>query len=67
MSKLGVKFEDKLARQNSISYIVAVAARWTKSVKFTLSIAVHTGDLAKNLFWFVATQKKRIGEQLNYF
>ena len=46
---------------------MAVAARWTKSVKFTLSIAVHTGGLAKNHFWLVATQKKKgIGEQLNY-
>ena len=50
-----------------MSYIVAVAARWTKSLKFTLSIAVHRGGLAKNHFWLVATQKKRIGEQLNYF
>ena len=50
-----------------MSYIIAVAARWTKSVKFTLSIAVHTGVLAKNRFWLVATQKKRIGEQLNFF
>ena len=50
-----------------MSYIIAVAARWTKSVKFTLSIAVHTGVRAKNHFWLVATQKKRIGEQLNYF
>ena len=50
-----------------MSYIVAIAARWTKSLKFTLSIAVHRGGLAKNHFWLVATQKKRIGEQLNYF
>ena len=50
-----------------MSYIVAVAARWTKSLKLTLSIAVHRGGLAKNDFWLVATQKKRIGEQLNYF
>ena len=50
-----------------MSYIIAVVARWTKSVKFTLSIAVHTGVLAKNHFWLVATRKKRIGEQLNYF
>ena len=48
----------------SVSYIIAIAARWTKSVKFTLSIAVHTGVLAKNHFWLVATRKKRIGEQL---
>ena len=47
-----------------VGYIIAVAARWTKSVKFTLSIAVHTGVLAKNHFWLVATRKKRIGEQL---
>ena len=50
-----------------MSYIVTVAAHWTKSLKFTLSIAVHRGGLAKNHFWLVATQKKRIGEQLNYF
>ena len=51
-----------------MSHIIAVAARWTKSLKFTLSIAVHTGGLAKNYFWLVATQKKKkkIGEQLNY-
>ena len=48
----------------SVAYIIAIAARWTKSVKFTLSIAVHTGVLAKNHFWLVATRKKRIGEQL---
>ena len=47
-----------------VGYIIAIAARWTKSVKFTLSIAVHTGVLAKNHFWLVATRKKRIGEQL---
>ena len=47
-----------------VSYIIAIATCWTKSVKFTLSIAVHTGVLAKNQFWPVATQKKRIGEQL---
>ena len=46
---------------------VAVAARWTKSLKFILSIAIHRGGLAKNHFRLVATQKKRIGEQLNYF
>ena len=47
--------------------IVAVPARGTKSLKFTLSIAVHRGGLAKNHFWPVATQKKRIGKQLNQF
>ena len=52
---------------NSVSYIIAVAARRTKSVKFTLSIAIHTGVLAKNHFCLVAMRKKRIGEQLNYF
>ena len=31
------------------------------------SIAVHTGVLAKNHFWLVATRKKRTGELLNYF
>ena len=31
------------------------------------SIAVHTGGLAKYHFWPVATQKRRIGEQLNCF
>ena len=39
----------------------------SKSLKFTLSIAVHWSALAKNHFWHVATQKKRIGEQLNDF
>ena len=47
-----------------VGYIIAIATRWTKYVKFTLSIAVHTGVLAKNHFWLVATRKKRIGEQL---
>ena len=46
---------------------MAVAAHWTKSVKFTLSTAVHTGGLAKKSFLALATQEKRIGEQLNYF
>ena len=50
-----------------MSYIVEVAARWTKSLKFTLSIAAHRGGLAKNHIWLVATQKKRIGEQINHF
>ena len=50
-----------------VTNIVIVAARWTKSLKFTLSIAVHRGGLAKNHFWLVAAQKKRIGEQLSYF
>ena len=40
---------------------------WTKSLKLTLSIAVHRGGLAKNDFWLVVKQKKKIGEQLNYF
>ena len=36
---------------NNESQIVAVAARWSKSLKFTLSIAVHhRGSLAKNHF-----------------
>ena len=50
-----------------MSYIAAVAARWTKSLKLTLPIAVHMGGLAKIDFWLVAKQKKRIGEQLDYF
>ena len=50
-----------------MSCIIAVAAHWTKFVKLTLSITVHWGGLAKNHFWPVATQKKGIGEQLNYF
>ena len=50
-----------------MSSIIAVAARWTKSVKFKHLIAFHMGGLAKNHFWLVATQKNRIGEQLNYF
>ena len=50
-----------------MSYIIAVAARWKKSVKFTLSIAVRTGSLAKNHFWLLATQKEIIREQPNSF
>ena len=34
-----------------VGYIIVIATRWTKSVKFTLSIAVHTGVLAKNHFF----------------
>ena len=45
-------------RQNSVSYIVVVAARWTKSLKFTLSIAVHRGGLAKNHFLACGDAKK---------
>lgn len=37
-------------------------ARSTKSVKFTLSIAVHAGGLAKNQFCRVTMEKNRIGE-----
>ena len=48
----------------SVSYVIAIAARWTISVKFTLSIALHTGVLAKIYFWLVATRKKRMEEQL---
>ena len=48
----------------SVSYIIIIVARWTKSVKFTLWMAVHTGVLAKNHIWLVATRKKKIGEQL---
>ena len=35
--------------------LVAVAARWTKSLKFTFSIAVHWDGIAKNPFWLGAT------------
>ena len=56
-----------LARENSVSYIIAVEAPSTKVVKMTLSIAVYTGGLGKNHFWLVATRKKRIREQPNYF
>ena len=50
-----------------MSYIIVVAAPSTKVVKITLSIVVYTGGLAKNHFWLVATRKKRIREQPNYF
>ena len=50
-----------------MSFIFAVTARWSKSLKLLLSIAVHKGGLAKNHFWLVTTQKERIEEQLNYF
>ena len=56
-----------VARENSVSYITVVAAPSKKVVKTTLSIAVYTGGLAKNHFWLVATRKKRIREQPNYF
>ena len=35
--------------------MIAVAARSIKSVNFSLIIAVHMDDLAKNQFWHVAT------------
>ena len=41
-----------------MSYIVAVTARWTKSLKFTLSIAVRRGGLAKNNFLTHGDAKK---------
>ena len=56
-----------VARENSVSYIIAVAAPSTISMKITLSIAVYTGGLAKNHFWLVATRKMRIRDQPNYF
>ena len=57
-----------VARDNSVSSTIAVAAPSTKAVKFKLSIVVHTGGLAKNQFWLAATRKKkRIREQPNYF
>ena len=42
-----------------MSNIIAVAARWTKSVKFTLLIAVHTGDLAMILTPFLKKKNQR--------
>ena len=33
----------------SVSYDIAIASRWTKSVKFTLSIAVHMGVVRTTL------------------
>ena len=48
-----------VARDNSVSSTIAVAAPSTKAVKFKLSIVVHTGGLAKNQFWLAATRKKR--------
>ena len=56
-----------VARENFVSYIIAVAAPSKKSMKITLSIAVYTGGLAKNHFWLVSTRKKRIRDQPNYF
>ena len=50
-----------------MTYIVAVAVRWTKSLKFTLLIAFHMGGLAKKSVLACGDVKKRIGEQLNYF
>ena len=44
--------------RHAMSYIVAVAARWTKSLKFTLSIAADRGGLAKNNFLACGDAKK---------
>ena len=44
--------------RHAMSYIVAVAARWTKSLKFTFSIAVDRGGLAKNNFLACGDAKK---------
>ena len=49
-----------------MSNIVAVAAHWTKSLKFTLSIAVPRGGLAKTHFWLVGRKKREL-EYNNYF
>ena len=35
-------------QQDFVSYIIAVTKRWTKFVKFTLSIAVHKGGELEN-------------------
>ena len=49
--------------------LFTVALRWTKSVKFTLSIAFHPGGLAKHDFWACGDAKKRkkIAEHREYF
>ena len=47
----------------SVSYIIVIAARWTKSLKFTLFDRCPQ-RLAKNHIWLVATRKKRIEEEL---
>ena len=49
-----------------MSYIVAVAACALDKI-FEIYTFNRWGGLAKNYFWLVATQKKRIGEQLTYF
>ena len=43
---------------NSVSRIITVATRWTKSVYFTFSITFHTGGLAKNHFLAWGDAKK---------
>ena len=42
-----------------MNYTITVAACSTKAVKFTLSVGVCTGGLAKSQFSLVARQKKR--------
>ena len=49
-----------LARENSVSYIIAVAAPSTKVVKITLSIAVYTGGPAKNHFGLWRRKKREL-------
>ena len=49
-----------------MSYIVAVAACALDKI-FEIYTFNRLGGLAKNYFWLVATQKKRIGEQITYF
>ena len=43
----------------SVSYIIVIAARWTKSLKFTLSIAVHS-DWQKNIFGLWQREKREL-------
>ena len=41
-----------------VGYIIAIATRWTKSVKFTLSIVVHTGCTGQKSFLACGDAKK---------
>ena len=50
-----------------MSYIVAVAARWTKSLKFTLSIAVHMDGWPKIIFDLWRRKKKELENNLTIF
>ena len=43
----------------SVSYIIVIAARWTKSLKFTLSIAVNS-DWQKIVFGLWRREKREL-------